>query len=146
MHRILTIFIPVMVLLLINLSAETGRSDQTLQTTAEQILPAKKSNSNATRSFLEQQAKENFKHLEEDLASCRLFRVQLELSRLVQKYPHTKAGKRAQRLFDGGVMDIIDFPMKTSDNCYRRGVPYYRYSYGIYNSIPEDVVEGILLY
>ena len=146
MHRLLTIFIPVMVLLLSNLSAETGRSDQTLQTTAEQILTAKNSNSNTTQNFLEQQAKENFKHLEEDLASCRLFRVQLELSRLVQKYPNTKAGKRAQRLFDGGEMRIIDFPMKTSDNCYRRGVPDYRYSYGLYFSIPEDVVEGIRLY
>ncbi|MFH1303718.1 MAG: hypothetical protein ABIK07_21895 [Planctomycetota bacterium] len=90
--------------------------------------------------------RENLRRLEENLASCRLFRVQLELSKLIQKYPHTKAGKRAQRLLEGAGMCVIDFPMKTSDNCYRKGVPDYRYSYGIYTSIPEHVREGILLY
>lgn len=146
MQRILTVFILVLVLLLINITAETSRSDQIHQTIAKQILPAQNSNSHTTQSFSEQQVKENFKHLEEDLASCRLLRIQLELSRLVQKYPHTKAGKWAQLLLDEGKMRVIDFPMKTSDNCYRKGVPGYRYSYGLYISIPDDVVEGIRLY
>tara|TARA_R110002095_G_scaffold78862_6_gene67811 strand:- start:534 stop:974 length:441 start_codon:yes stop_codon:yes gene_type:complete len=92
------------------------------------------------------ESKENLRHLEEDLASCRLFRVHLELSKLTQKYPHTKSGKQARRLLEGAGMRVIDFPMKTSDNCYRNGVPDYRYSYGIYSSIPEHVREGIILY
>ncbi|WP_339736003.1 hypothetical protein [uncultured Gimesia sp.] len=142
----LSVFILVLSLMLIGLSEETGLSDQPRQTTAEQAGPSKTDRSDANQTAPDLKTKENIRHLEEDLASCRLFRVHLELSKLIQKYPHTKAGKRAQRLLEGAGMRVIDFPMKTSDNCYRKGVPDYRYSNGIYSSIPEHVREGIRLY
>ncbi|WP_417386602.1 hypothetical protein [Gimesia sp.] len=143
MQRVLTFFVPVLVLLLINLTAETGRSDQALQPTAPQAPPSNRGSSEATENTPDLKVAENVRRLEEDLAGCRLFRAHLELSRLVQKYPHTKAGQRARQLLEGGGMHIIDFPMKTSDHYYYKGVPIYRYSCGFYISTPEDVIEGI---
>tara|TARA_R110002111_G_scaffold256979_3_gene324696 strand:+ start:21191 stop:21631 length:441 start_codon:yes stop_codon:yes gene_type:complete len=146
MQRKLSIFILVISLMFIGLSEESGLSDQSRQATAEQASTSNTDRPGLHQNVLDQTTVDNLSRLDEDLASCRLLRVQLELSELSIKYPHTKAGKRAQRLLEGAGMRVIDFPMKTSDNCYRKGVPDYRYSYGIYTSIPEHVREGILLY